>query len=124
MYIYIKLLILFDFIILMLPPDVCSISFGPPPLISPSTLRLLISPLTKKSDDTRPPDVLAFRLTCICGGKVASILPPEVFNSALRLICCAKVAFILPPDVLALNSPRTACFGKNSQSFRFYPIAS
>ena len=65
MYIYIKLLILLFFRILTLPPDVCNISFGPPPLILPSILRLLISPLTKKSDDTRPPEVLAFRSTRI-----------------------------------------------------------
>ena len=66
----------------MLPPEVLSETFGPPPLTLPLMELGLTVPSTGRSQFTLPPDVLAVRSALKSLGTVKLMLPPDVVNSS------------------------------------------
>ena len=77
------------------------VMFGPPPFNFATILVRCLLNSPSKSEETRPPEVRASRLTADESGKPTLTFPPEVLRTQSPAGAEAKSAETFPPELLA-----------------------
>ena len=94
----------------MPPPEDRNTSFGPPPLILPSSDDSSCLPRIVMGTSllTSPPLVCASTSTDTFGARETTMFPPDVDIRESARGCCASFARIEPPEVCASTAPRAS----------------